>query len=244
MALLKEIPSFLAETPWNHPGDSYNLTEMQQLFIDSDVLVIPAGSRVEKFRYQGMEFTRFIHPFNFFFLLEQFTKSLSVITFEVGKSWYCYDNLTELVHIGFKFIIHILKHYKGNYHSDIILKRLIQRLDIIALQFCEGPTKNFNFIKLFFEISVTLIVHDLSEFSEVFDPIIRRRFFPQVTHYNRSIKKGLNHMHYESILFSSLKEEESMGDHTLLLEYLKLIQYTVEVDTKLIIFFLINVLVF
>lgn len=218
----------MAEIPWNDPGDSFNLVETQQLFIDSDLFVIPAGTRVERFRYQGMEFARFIYPFNFFLLLEQFTKSLSVITFEVGKSWYCYDNLTELVQIGFKFIIHILEHYKGDYNSDIVLRRLVQRLEIVPAQFCEGPTKNFNFIRLFFKTNVTLIVHNLSYFSEAFSPITRRKFFPQVTNYNRTNRKILNHS-YESILLRSLKEEENMNDHSLLIDYLRLIQYMIEV---------------
>lgn len=228
MRLLKHIPSFLAEIPWTENRDSFSLVGTQQLFIDSDLFIIPEGTRVEKFCYQGMEFARFIYPFDFFLLLEQFTKSLSVITFEVGKSWYCYDNLTELVQIGFKFIIHILKYYKGDYSSDIVLRRLVQRLEIVPTQFCEGPTKNFNFIRLYFETNVTLIVHNLSDFSEAFSPIIRRKFFPQVSGY-KSNKAFLNPTHYESILFRSLKEEENMEDHSLLIEYLKLIEHMVKV---------------
>ncbi|KAJ8926883.1 hypothetical protein NQ314_020734 [Rhamnusium bicolor] len=99
-----------------------------QVTMTPDLFIIPEGTLVERFQYHGMEFARFIYPFSFFLLMEQFTKSLSVITFEVGKSWYCYDNLTELVQIGFQFINYILKRYQGDFRTDVVLRTLVQTL--------------------------------------------------------------------------------------------------------------------
>ncbi|KAJ8923660.1 hypothetical protein NQ315_010240 [Exocentrus adspersus] len=230
MRLLQRIPSFLAEIPWNDHRQSFTLVGTQQLFIDSDLFIIPEGTLVEKFTYQGMDFARFIYPFSFFTLMEQFLKSLNVITFEIGKSWYCYDNLTELVKIGFRFIIDILKYYTGDFRSDVVLRRLLQRLEIVPTQFCDGPMKNFSLIRLYFETNITLITSDLLDFLEVFSLITRKKVFPECSSYRNVNKQVLRQFYYDSILFKSLKEEEGMRDHNLLVEYLKLIKYMVEND--------------
>ncbi|KAJ8953289.1 hypothetical protein NQ318_015871 [Aromia moschata] len=179
-----EMCKSLLSIPEHYEKRKFNLVGTQKLFIDSDLFfIIPEGTVVERFKYQEMEFARFVHPFSFFLLMEQFIKSFNVITFEIGKTWYCYENLTELVQIGFRFIIHILKNYKGDFKSDKVLKELVQR----------------------------------------------RKFLPQVPNYKKEDNRlFVGQIYNESILFKSLKEEETMGQHSLLIDYLKLIENVVE----------------
>lgn len=230
MKLLKSIPSFLAEIPWDDRRPRFVMTAPRKIFIDSDLFIIPAGTTVERFVYQGHEFARFFYPFSFFLLMEQFTKSFSTITFEIGPDWYCYKNLTELVLIGFKFINHLLKHYKGDYRHDNELRTLVQRLEIVPAQLCKGPVKNFDFITLYFEVNCTLITHELLDYMEAFPPIQRKTFMPTVVNYNKDNRDALfGQLHNKCLLYKSLKDEEGKDTHSLLIQYLELIFFMVKV---------------
>ncbi|CAG9816450.1 unnamed protein product [Phaedon cochleariae] len=229
ISLLKNIPGFLSELRWAHHSPSFLLDKTQRLFTDSDLFMVPSGTRVESFPYQGVGYARFIYPFDFFRLMEQFTKSLTTINFEVGTEWHCYDNLVELVIIGFQFINHLLRHYRGDLRKDPALKSLVQRLEIVPTQFVEGPSKNFDFIRLYFEVNCTLIRGELLDFSEVFTPVHRKRMFPVVVSY----EKAYNHVLFDqmlngSLLFRLLKEEEGKDTHCLLVQYLELIEFMVQ----------------
>lgn len=231
MKLLKNIPSFLAEIHWNDHRDKFHTLNRQRIFHDSDLFIIPEGTLAERFSFRGMELTRFVHPFSFFTLMEQFTKSLTSNSFETGTNWYSRENVTNMVQIGYTFVIEILKKYQGNYKSDMILKRLIQHLEILCSQNTDISNGRFEIVKLYFEANYIMIRHKLVDFAEAFPPLTRKKFF-FTFHYHHANKQILfSQIHNSSILLRNLKLEESKNDHSFLILYLKLIQDMIEVST-------------
>lgn len=231
MKLLKNIPGFLTEIAWSDHRNSFYTVNIQRLFPDSDLFIVPEGTLVERFTYQGMDLTKFAYSFSFFTLLEQFTKSLTINRFEFATDWYCSENVAHMVQISYNFIIHILKYYQGDFKSDIILRRLIQHLEILAGQIPEGSIRHYAFIKLYFELNCTIISRKLMDFAEVFPPLVRKKYFPQTISLNKVNKQiFLNKIHNGSILLRNLKLEENKPDHSLLILYLKLVQDMIEVS--------------
>ncbi|VEN52986.1 unnamed protein product [Callosobruchus maculatus] len=229
MDLLRNVPSFLAEIPWDDHRDTVTLTGPKKLFIDSHMFVIPIGTTVVRCNYKIYEMSRFLYPFSFFKLMTQFIVSLNTITSEIGTGWYCYNNLKELVRAGFDFIDNMLKQYKGDFRSDIEIRTLVQRLDVVPTQFCEGPAKNFDLIRLYFRVNTTLITRNMINFSEAFPILLRKKCFPLVTDFENINKQMMiEHVHGSSILINSLKEEEGENDHILLLTYLDLVQHAIQ----------------
>lgn len=235
MKLLRNIPGFLSEMQWNDHRNSFRTINLQRLFLDSDLFVIPQGTVVERFSYQGTDLTRFVYPFSFFTLMEQFTKSLTNSRFEFGNDWYCYEKVTHMVQTGYKFIIEILKKYQGDFKSDTTLRKLIQHLEILSAKIAEGSANHYEFIKLYFELNYTMINRKLVDFSEAFPTLTRKKFFPPALHYDKVNKQTFfNQIHNGSILLRNLKVEESKNDHSFLLLYLKLVQDMIEVSLCLI----------
>lgn len=230
MKLLRNIPGILTEIPWTDHRDSLQSMHIQQLFADSDTFIIPRGTLVKRFSYQGMELSRFVYPFSFFTLMEQFTKSLSGNRFQMETDWYCYENVFHMTQVGYKFVIEILKDYQGDFKSDSTLRRLIQHLEILSVQIPEGSTKHYDFVRLYFELTYTMINCKLVDFSEAFPPLIRKKIFPQALNYDKINRHMIfNQIHNGSILFRNLKLEEGRQDHSFLLLYLRLVQDMIEV---------------
>lgn len=231
MKLLKNIPGFLSEMQWNDHRNSFHTLNPIRIFAENDLFIIPPGTLVERFSYQGMELTRFVYPFSFFTLMEQFTISLTSNRFELGSEWNCYENVSNMVQIGYKFITDILKNYQGNFKSDTTLRRLVHHLEILSAQISENSPKRYEFVKLYFELNSTIINYKLLTFSEAFPQLIQKKLFPQALICNNINKQIVfNQIHNGSILLRNLKQEESKSDHSLLLLYLKLIQDMIEVN--------------
>lgn len=231
MKLLNNIPGFLSEIPWSDHRNSFYIGHQQRLFADTDLFVIPAGSLVERFSYQGMELTRFVYQFSFFTLMEQFTKSLTNNRYQMKSEWYCYENVSNMVQVSYKFIIEILKKYEGDFKSDISMKRLIQHLQIISMQIPETSDKQYDYFKIYFDLMYTMIKCKIVDFSEAFPPLIKKKIFPQSLNYSKVNKQMFfSQVHNSSILLRNLKIEESKSDHSLLLMYLRLIHDMIEVS--------------
>ncbi|KAG5880725.1 hypothetical protein JTB14_025565 [Gonioctena quinquepunctata] len=229
MSLLRSIPGFLAEIPWNDQRQRFNLVGTQNLFEDSNMFVIPEGTVVECFNYLGMEFARFLYPFSFFRLMEQFTKSFTTISFELGTTWPCYENLSQLVTIGYSFISHLLNYYKGNFREDKELRHVIHLLDVVPDQFAKGPTKNFDLVILYFEINFKLIRRGLFDYMEAFQPTQRKKCMPSPIIYRKEDRDSIfGSMYNGCVLLKSLREEEGQMRHSLLIQYLELIEYMVQ----------------
>ncbi|CAH2003688.1 unnamed protein product [Acanthoscelides obtectus] len=224
MNLLRNIPTFLAEIPWDSHNDTTHLAKPHKLFIDSHMFMIPEGTLVERIRYKIYEMSKFHYPFSFYKLMSQFIISLNTITFEIGTGWHCYNNLKELVRDGFDFINSVLEHYKGDYRADTEIRTLVQRLDVVPIQFCEGPAKNFDLIRLYYKLNTTLIKRDMLNFYEAFPVLMRKMCFPQVTDLeNIDGQMMAENVHGSSLLLKNLKDEENFTDHSLLLTYLELV---------------------
>lgn len=231
MKLVKNIPGFLTEFQWNDHRNSFRTLNPQSLFPDSNLFAIPQGTLVERFSYGGMELTRFVYPFSFFSLMDQYTKSLTSNRFEMGTEWYCYENVSDMVKIGCKFVIEVVKKYRGDFKSDTTLRRLIQHLEILSTQMSASSGKHFDFCKLYFELNYVLISKKLLNFSEAFTPLIQKKFFPQALTYNKVNKQlFFSQINNGSILIRNLKTEENSNDHSFLILYLKLIEDMVEVS--------------
>nr|XP_023016676.1 uncharacterized protein LOC111505996 [Leptinotarsa decemlineata] len=229
MKLLRSIPGFLSEIPWNDHRRSFNLVGDQRLFSNSDRFIVPSGTVVECFAYQGMEFARIHYSFSFFALMDEFMTSLSSMTFQISTKRQCYENLSELVIIGYKFINHLLKHYRGNLREDKDLKRVVQLINGVPVLFAEGQRKNFEFILLFFEINFTVITRELLDFVEAFPPLVRQTSLPApITRDRTNAEVFQDLIDNHSLLFKSLREEENMTKHTLLIQYLQFIDFLIE----------------
>lgn len=217
--------------PWTDHRDSLQTVQAQNLFADSDTFIIPRGTIVKRFNFQGIELTRFVYPFSFFTLMEHFTKSLTSNRFQMETDWYCYDNVSLMTQVGYKFIIELLKHYQGDFKSDTTLRRLTQHLEILSAQIPESSPKHYEFVRLYFEVTYTMISCKLLDFSEAFPPFVRKKIFPQALNYDKVSRHMIfNQIHNGSILFRNLKFEEGRQDHSFLLLYLRLVQDMIEVS--------------
>lgn len=160
----------------------------------------------------------------------------------MNSEWYCYDNVANMVQVGYKFIIEMLKNYEGDFKSDISMKRLIQHLQILSIQTPEASDKQYDFVKIYFELMYTMIKCKILNFSEAFPPLIKKKIFPQALNYNKVSKHiFFNQVHNSSILLRNIKIEEGKSDHSLLLLYLRLIQDMIEVS-KIFLYYMKNFL--
>lgn len=227
MRLLHNCPTYCTELPWPYNSDAFRSGEERNLFLGTDKFIIPVGTLTERCSCFGDDVIKFHYKFDFFNVIEQFIRSLTMWAFNRGD----YNKFVfGYVLRANKFLTFLVKHYKGNFKKDKIIRPLLQRLDCVPTYYHKSGFRNFDFFCVYFEAKCALVRYQNIDFNEAFPILIRKLLFPPIQDYNGA----LEHLKWlqtsdQCILYGFLKEEESFKDHKLLIEYTNLILHIVEV---------------
>ncbi|XP_066155556.1 nucleoporin Nup188 [Euwallacea fornicatus] len=221
MKLLRNCPTYCTDLEWLYSSDAVRSTQPTSLFLGSSQFIIPADTLTEKCSCFGVDLMKFHYKFDFFEIIGQFIKSLTMWAVNNGD---INKSVSNSLLRATKFLNFLIKHYKGNFNDDRVIKPLLQRLDCVPTYFIKSGFKSFDFFYVYFEAKCALIRYQNIDFQEAFPLLIQKLLFPSFSDYRTAaaelklLKSG-----HECILFRFLKEEESRPRHKLLLEYIHLI---------------------
>ncbi|KAH1022918.1 hypothetical protein HUJ04_012231 [Dendroctonus ponderosae] len=228
MKLLHNCPTFCTEMPWTFNSDAVTSTEQTSLFTFSDKFAVPIGTLLEKCNCFGEDVIKFKYKFNFFCVVEQFIRSLT--SWAVSRGNYNNQFFNNVIR-SYEFLIVVIKHFTKYAETEIIIKPLIQRLDCVPTYFNRKEFRNYNFFYVYFAANCALVKYQNVAFSEAFPGVMRKQLFPPILNYKDVIEAlKLLQTSDECILYGFLKEEESLKNHKLLLEYMELILYILKKD--------------
>ncbi|XP_050313935.1 nucleoporin Nup188 [Anthonomus grandis grandis] len=220
MKLLQNCPTYCTELAWPYSSDAFKMTEEKPLFAGSQRFIIPIGTLAEKCSCFGFDALKYHYKFNFFELVDQLIKSLTMWAYRKGD----FNKLIfDYVIRANKFLTHIVRNYKGNFREDTTIRPLLQRLDCVPTYYNKGAFRNYEFFKVYFEAKCAMIKCHNIEMNEAFPPEIRKFLFPFVVDYKDVEKLNLLQTNSDCILYGFLNEEQVMSDHSLALEYVEFI---------------------
>ncbi|CAG9765832.1 unnamed protein product [Ceutorhynchus assimilis] len=228
LAQLQNCPTYCTEMPWPDRNNSDEMRSLEEEYLlpGSEKFIVPAGTLLEKCNCFGKDMIKYHYRYDFFKIIEQYVISLTSWAFNKGEyNKLIYRNVMR----ANKFLIYLVKHYRGNFQLDTLIRPLLQRLDCVPTYYSKGGLKNFDFFCLYFESRCALIIHQNVDFSAAFPILIRKMLFPVISDYkyaSTDLERFQSSCDFS--LYGFLKEEEGYSDHKLLLNYIECVTYILD----------------
>lgn len=186
------------------------------------------GTLAEKCISSKVAVMNFHFKCDFFEVMEQFIRSLYLSAFQRRE---LNPNMLLCVTRCTRFLTHLIKHYRGDFKSDQIIRPLLRKMDCVPTFYCQNSFKeNLELFFVYFEAKCALIKYQNIDFDDAFQPVIQKILFPPIVTYRNALPQPkLFQSGYDCVLYDFLKEEEDMSYPRLLKEFVDLIVHIVKV---------------